>query len=173
MKPKKMKPILFLSILMFSFASVFAQGSVHPKVQAEIDALNLWLQLQMSEGNTLDMEELQRRNDYIRQLQEELSTENLPTMVSGVNIAGKRSKLQGFPGSSYKVPEGKTWHIAGIFIKQLDSAYRIKVAEYVLNPSYSTGETITFPSWTAEFSLLEGDISSLFYEVEIIEVENE
>jgi hypothetical protein len=170
-----MKPILFLSILMFSFVSVFAQGSVHPKVQAEIDALNLWLQQQMSDGNSLDMDELQRKNEYIKQLQQKLSNENDTVRVNEQGIEGDKSRIQGFPGSSYKVPEGVHWYVANIYIKQLDSSYRIKVAEYVLNKVYKSGETITFPSWTAEFSLLdsEGDISSLFFEVELIEVSND
>jgi len=154
----------------FSLLEVNAQGSMHPRVQQEVDALNLWLQKQMAEGNPIDQEELQRRNEKIKQIQAELESER--EEIEAVDAAdGTKIRRSGFPGNSFRVPEGKQWHVQAAFLKSLDQPYRIKVADYTFNSVYDEGEELRLPSWVSEFSLMDGGISSLNFQLEILEVD--
>lgn len=163
-----LRGFLFCFSIFFFTIGGFSQSSMHPAVQKEVDALNFWLQSQMEVGKSIDQAELQRRNETIRALQDSLQQVQKTTSTSIPE--GKHIRRSGFPGNSFRVPDHANWHIQSAYLKSMNQTYRIKLADYTFKSIYQSGEELRLPTWTAEFSLLDGSISSMQIELEIIEV---
>ncbi len=162
----------FFTLILFFLSStvLFGQNYIHPEVQKEIDLLNLWIQKQISEGNEINQEELNAKNKRIRMIQDEIKNQQ-DSSLNSFDSEGRRIQKTAIPGSVFTVPDGVVWKIEGIYLKSFGQPYKIKVDKQILEELYEQGEEIRLPSWTVEFHLLDLEMESLNFELEITEFE--
>ncbi|MCC6600365.1 MAG: hypothetical protein IT223_06785 [Crocinitomicaceae bacterium] len=157
-------------VLFFALAARVGAQDVHPEVQALITDLSVWIDQQLKLGGTMDTAVLNKKSAYIKHVQDSIA------MVSATGTAsaptdkiGKVFTKSIMAGASLKVPEGKKWRILGVYVKNDNDPYRIKVTSWNYKAEYFSGESIRAPGMVSEEALLVEDSQEATYDFDISE----
>lgn len=119
----------------------------------------------------IDTAALAKWNEEIHREQEKVKQDTAGSTKDEAGFAETQVKIvSGYVGSSFAVPEGKTWQVKRVTVSNGMGLYNILVQSVIFEEIYKAGAILYMPGFSSEAALLTEDRSSVLYHFEIMEM---